>query len=98
MDKELDEKLVLRGETELVGEQSEIWLGVPLKIQNKVIGVMVVQDYEDPSTYGVTEQQILDVVGYPISRAIERKMVEADREELIVQLKELNESKDKLFS
>ncbi|MCH7723755.1 MAG: PAS domain S-box protein [Bacteroidetes bacterium] len=98
VDKELDEKLVLRGETELVGEQSEIWLGVPLKIQNKVIGVMVVQDYEDPSTYGVTEQQILDVVGYPISRAIERKMVEADREELIVQLKELNESKDKLFS
>ena len=34
VDKELDEKLVLRGETELVGEQSEIWLGVPLKIQN----------------------------------------------------------------
>ena len=98
VDKKLDEKLMQIGETELVGEQSEIWLGVPLKIQNKVIGVMVVQDYEDPSTYGVTEQQILDVVGYPISRAIERKMVEAEREELIVQLKELNESKDKLFS
>ena len=98
MDKELDNKLIQKGETELVGEQSEIWLGVPLKIQNKVIGVMVVQDYEDPSTYGVTEQQILDVVGYPISRAIERKMDEVEREKLIVQLRELNESKDKLFS
>ena len=98
VDKKKDDELIQKGETELVGEQSEIWLGVPLKIQDKVIGVLVVQDYEDASIYTETEQQILDVVAYPISRAIERKIVEAEREELIIQLKELNASKDQLFS
>ena len=98
VDKKKDNDLIQKGETELIGEQSEIWLGVPLKIQDKVIGVLVVQDYDDASTYTETEQQILDVVAYPISRAIERKIVDAEREELIVQLKELNTSKDQLFS
>ncbi|UCH64961.1 MAG: PAS domain S-box protein [Ignavibacterium sp.] len=98
VDRELDDKLIKSEEVDLIGPQAEIWLGVPLKIQDKSIGVMVVQDYEEVTTYGETEQQILDVVAYPISRAIERKIVEAEREELIVQLKELNESKDRLFS
>jgi len=98
VDKMKDNELIKKGETKLIGEQSEIWLGVPLKIQDKVIGVLVLQDYEDASTYTETEQQILDVVAYPISRAIERKIVEAEREELIIQLKELNTSKDQLFS
>ncbi|RKY98169.1 MAG: hypothetical protein DRQ13_03830 [Ignavibacteriae bacterium] len=98
VDKKKDNELIQMGETDLVGEQSEIWLGVPLKIQDKVIGVLVVQDYEDASTYTETEQQILDVVAYPISRAIERKIVDTEREELIIQLQELNTSKDQLFS
>jgi K+-sensing histidine kinase KdpD len=98
VDKKKDDELIQKGETELVGQQSEIWLGVPLKIQDKVIGVLVVQDYEDASTYSEIEQQILDVVAYPISRAIERKIVETEREELIIKLKELNKSKDQLFS
>ncbi|GMR25357.1 MAG: hypothetical protein BMS9Abin39_0650 [Ignavibacteria bacterium] len=98
VDKKKDDELIQKGETELIGEQSEIWLGVPLKIQDKVIGVLVLQDYEDASTYTKVEQQILDVVAYPISRAIERKIVEAEREELIIQLKNLNASKDQLFS
>lgn len=98
VDKIKDNELIQNGETELIGEQSEIWLGVPLKIQDKVIGVLVVQDYNDASTYTEIEQQILDVVAYPISRAIERKIVDTEREELIIQLKELNASKDQLFS
>lgn len=98
VDKKKDSELLQKGETELIGEQSEIWLGVPLKIQNKVIGVLVVQDYEDASTYTEIEQQILDVVAYPISRAIERKIVDTEREKLIIQLQELNASKDQLFS
>ena len=98
IDKKMDSELISKGEVELLGPQSEIWLGVPLKIQNNVIGAMVVQDYEDVKAYDETDQQILDVVAYPISRALERKIVEANREKLITQLKELNKSKDQLFS
>lgn len=93
-----DEELKQNGEIELIGPQSPIWLGIPLKIKEKTIGVMVVQDYNDPDTYNPTHQQILDVISYPISRAIERKMVEAERKEMIVKLKEMNTSKDRLFS
>lgn len=98
IDLKKDEELRERGEIELIGPQSPIWLGVPLKIKEKTIGVMVVQDYHDASTYTPAHQQILDVISYPISRAIERKIVEEERKEMIVKLKEMNTSKDRLFS
>jgi len=93
-----DEELRQRGEIELIGPQSPIWLGVPLKIKEKTIGVMVVQDYKNATTYDPFHQQILDVISYPISRAIERKIVEEERKEMIIKLKEMNTSKDRLFS
>ncbi len=93
-----DDDLRKKGEIELIGPQSPIWLGVPLKIKEKTIGVMVVQDYKDASTYTPAHQQILDVISYPISRAIERKIVDEERKEMIVKLKEMNTSKDRLFS
>jgi signal transduction histidine kinase len=65
---------------------------------DKTIGVMVVQDYSNPNTYSPGEQKILDVISYPISRAIERKMMDEDRGEMIIQLKDMNRSKDRLFS
>ncbi len=93
-----DEELRKKGEIELIGPQSPIWLGVPLKIKEKTIGVLVVQDYKDAATYTPAHQQILDVISYPISRAIERKIVEEERKEMIVKLKDMNASKDRLFS
>ncbi|MDX1373430.1 MAG: GAF domain-containing sensor histidine kinase, partial [Nitrososphaeraceae archaeon] len=98
VDKKLDRELILKGETELLGPQSEIWLGVPLKIKDKVVGVLVVQDYNDPTTYTVEDKQILDVISYPISRAVERKMDEEERNENMIKLQQLNKSKDQLFS
>jgi len=98
VDKKKDDELVAKGETELIGTQSAIWLGVPLKIQNKTIGVMAVQDYEEKSTYTGREKEILKAISHPISMAIERKRVEQEREGLIEELKELNLSKDNLFS
>jgi PAS domain S-box-containing protein len=98
VDKKLDEELVAKGEIELLGTQSPIWLGIPLKIKDKTIGVMVVQDYENESTYTEKHKEILEVISYPISMAIERKRVEQEREELIARLSKLNVSKDKLFS
>jgi len=96
--KKRDNELVAAGETEMVGTQSAIWLGIPLKIRDHTMGALVVQDYENEDTYTEREKQILEVVAYPISRAIERKMVEQERKELIQKLSKMNQSKDKLFS
>ncbi|HKB85914.1 MAG TPA: PAS domain S-box protein [Ignavibacteriaceae bacterium] len=96
--RERDNELVAEGETEVVGTQSAIWLGIPLKIRDHTMGALVVQDYENEDTYTEKEKQILEVVSYPISRTIERKIVEQERKELILKLSQLNTSKDKLFS
>jgi len=87
-----------KGEVVLFGSPSKIWLGVPLTIQDNIIGVLVLQDYEDEHTYGEKEKEILELISYPTSRAIERKLQERERENLIRELKKINESKDSLFS
>jgi len=98
VDKQLDAELVAKGEIELIGPQSEIWLGVPLQIKGNTIGALVVQDYEDKFNYTTRHKEILEAISHPISMAIERKKVEQEREKLIEKLSDLNKSKDRLFS
>jgi PAS domain S-box-containing protein len=50
IDAEEDLMLRKKGITDLVGPPSEIWLGVALIVDNKPIGVIVVQDYKDETT------------------------------------------------
>ena len=98
INRKTDEKFVKEGKVELIGSPSAIWLGIPLKILDNTIGALVVQDYETESTYTEKEREILEVISYPISRAIERKKVEEERNLMIAELREINSSKDKLFS
>lgn len=93
-----DDELVGTGKTEIIGTQSAIWLGIPLKIGDFTIGVLAVQDYEREGTYTEKERKILEVIAYSISRAIERKRLEEERTGLIKKLEKMNNSKDKLFS
>jgi two-component system, cell cycle sensor histidine kinase and response regulator CckA len=72
-DQQKSDELERSGEAELVGVPSPIWLGVPLNIEGKTIGVMVVQHYSDPSAYSEREQHILEFVSTQIAKAIERK-------------------------
>ena len=74
--KPLFEDLVAQGEVELVGTDSVSWLGAPLKIQNRTIGVIVVQDYENPSSYTERDKDFLALIGSQIALAIERKQAE----------------------
>ncbi len=98
IDKQRDADLRAEGKLELFGEPAEIWLGVPLKVHNKAIGAIVVQDYENPHTYSTLEQEILETIAFAISRLVERKIEEHEKATLIEQLKELNASKDTVFS
>jgi PAS domain S-box-containing protein len=71
-----DRELRHRGEVELLGAPSSIWLGVPLTVDNKTIGVMVVQHYSDPNAYGHRELRMLEYVSSQIAKSIERKRAE----------------------
>ena len=86
-------ELKKNNEIELVGAYSPVWVGVPLKLEGKSIGVMVVQDYQNEFAYTETEKQILVFVSEQIALAINRKKTS---EELINYTKRLKENKDLL--
>lgn len=98
IDAETDLQLRASGDTSLIGEPTQIWLGVPLKVKGKTIGVIAVQDYSDPSTYGEEEKEILTYVSEQIALAIDKKYNEQKIIKYSEELKELNASKDKFFS
>ncbi len=98
IDAETDLKLRASGETSLIGEPTQIWLGVPLKVHDKTIGVIVVQDYNDQTTYGENEKAILTYVSEQIALVIDKKHREQKIIEYSEELKEINASKDKFFS
>jgi PAS domain S-box-containing protein len=76
VDLAIHNELIKQGEIELIGNPSPIWLGVPLIVDNKVIGAMVVQHYTDPKAYGTREKRILEFVSSQVARVIYRKRTE----------------------
>ena len=72
------------GEVKLMGVPSAIWLGVPLIVEGKTIGAMVVQHFSDPQAYGEREQHMLEFVSTQVAIAIDRKRAEQKLEERIL--------------
>lgn len=56
--------------------EATTWIGIPLFVRDKVIGLMVVQDYTDPPRLEVDDVAIMMTVSEHVALAIERKMNE----------------------
>lgn len=78
-------ELARRGDVEIIGTMNESWLGVPLLLQSKPIGVLAVQSYETGKMYTEKEKELLSAIGNQVAIAIERKQAE----EALLQSKEL---------
>lgn len=72
------EQLTRRGEVELIGTDSKVWMGAPLKADGKVFGVISVQNYENPKAFTGTDMKILELVASQIGLAIDRKRKSED--------------------
>src|SRR5947207_2602024 len=73
---ELHAELERRGEVELIGPPSIDWVGVPLKIGDRAIGVLAAQTYAPGVRYRDTEKHVLKFVSTQVAMAIERKRTE----------------------
>src|SRR5438552_3326858 len=73
---EVHAELDRRGEVELIGPASIDWVGVPLKIGDRTIGVLVAQTYTPGVRYRDTEKHVLQFVSTQVAMAIERKRTE----------------------
>jgi PAS domain S-box-containing protein len=73
---EVFEEMVRRGEAELIGGSSVDWLGVPLKVHDKVIGVIAVQSYSEHVRLTEEHRDLLAFVSTQVAMAIQRKRAE----------------------
>ncbi|MDP3910645.1 MAG: PAS domain S-box protein [Gemmatimonadales bacterium] len=86
---EVYEQLVARGEAELIGAPSIDWLGVPLTVKDRTIGVVVTQTYSEGVRYGQAELNILTFVSSQMAMAIARKRADdalREQSELLQQI------------
>jgi diguanylate cyclase (GGDEF)-like protein/PAS domain S-box-containing protein len=72
------DQLVQQGELELIGRKGEDWLGVPLKIEDRIIGVMATQSYVPEFHYKQKDMELLEFVSTQVAQAIERKRLEEE--------------------
>lgn len=89
---EVFKKMEDSGIVENVGEPSIDWLGVPLEVGDKAIGVLAIQSYKKEIRFGKDELTILQFVSNQIASAIERKRTETQLKESEEQIRLLLDS------
>ncbi len=65
--------LLYQGKIKLFGPMPKVWIGVPLKFENEVIGLISVKCYRSRSTYNSNDLELLDFISGQIALAIQRK-------------------------
>lgn len=87
-------ELVSRGEVEAVGVPADSWLGVPLMVETKVVGILMVQSYDQNSLYDKADLQLLEYIGEHLALTIDRH----ETHQSLVRAKEQAEESDRLKS
>ena len=93
---EVYHQLIKNGEVKEMGATHIDWLGVPLKSQGSVIGVMVVQSYSESFRYDEKDEDLLTFVSQHVVNALERlkqrELMQNEIEHQTAELRHANES------
>jgi signal transduction histidine kinase len=81
-------ELMESGEIEIYGTLSKVWVGVPLFAENKAIGAIVVQNYDNPDAYTEKDKLMLEFISHQVSICVERKKVEQELNTAVIKAKE----------
>ncbi len=76
VDRQAFTRLAQQGEVELVGADSVDWLGVPLKMGEKIFGVIAVQSYTEQVRFSQADMKMLEFVSAQMTPVIERKLTQ----------------------
>ena len=74
-EKDMD-KLQAEGKIGIVGSPCKVWLGVPLRDEEKVIGLIVVQSYTNENAYTQSDLALMEFISGQIAVSIKKKQVE----------------------
>jgi PAS domain S-box-containing protein len=66
-------KMEEAGDVDLVGTPCKVWMGVPLKVENEIIGVMCLQDYNSEDKFSREDLIVLEFIANQIAIAIQRR-------------------------
>ena len=72
------QQLIDTGVTKMFGLMPEVMLASPLSIGDRIIGVLVVQDYQRPDAYSPSDLDVLHFISNQVALAIERKRNEEE--------------------
>jgi PAS domain S-box-containing protein len=61
------------GNIALVGTPCKVWMGVPLKADKEIIGIMALQDYHDEEKFSQEDVNVLEFIANQIAIAIQRR-------------------------
>lgn len=68
------------GKAQVIGTRSDCWLGAPLLVKGKAIGVVAVQTYESGQRYRAEDRDVLGFVAVHLANAMERRQVRDELE------------------
>jgi PAS domain S-box-containing protein len=70
---ELAQQMQKRGEIDLARKPPLYWLGVPLKINHRVLGAIILKSYSKNSQFRDRDQDVLTLISQQLAAAIDRK-------------------------
>ncbi len=71
------------GKLDEIERLPETALLVPLKDKKKIVGVIVLQSYDNPKAYSMQDVELLEIVSHELSIYIEKKRVEESERKLL---------------
>lgn len=72
---------------EIYGPLPKVWLGVPLKLNQRITGIIAIQSYKDSNAFNEKDLELLDFISGQIALSIQRKQ---DEEKINSQTARLN--------
>ena len=71
---------------DIVGELAQCWLGVPLRVGDEAIGLVVVQSYVARDDYGPADEELLTFVASQIANSLNRRRAALIQQQALEQL------------